>query len=134
MIVVLDTNVWVSALEFGGVAERVLKRAILVDRLAISDYILNEVVEVMVEKFGHDSSDIEHTLRYTFLPDCIRTVTRGSVKGVCRDPNDDPILECAVAARAQLLITGDQDLLALGSYRRVRIVTPSKYLSLHSEQ
>jgi putative PIN family toxin of toxin-antitoxin system len=128
MIVVLDTSVWVSALEFGGTPERALKQAILVDRLAISDYILDEVLQIMTGKFGHDAAELARELRHNFLQDTIQTITKGSVKDVCRDPYDDAIIECAVAARAQLLISGDKDLLALGSYRRIQIVTPAEYL------
>ena len=61
MIVVLDTSVWVSALEFGGIPELAVKQAILIDRLAISDYILDEVIRTMTDKFGHDPAELERT-------------------------------------------------------------------------
>ncbi len=51
----------------------------------------------------------------------------GTVK-VCRDPHDDMFLECAEVAEADLLITGDKDLLVLASYKRTRIVNPAEYL------
>jgi uncharacterized protein len=52
----------------------------------------------------------------------------GEVTGVCRDPNDDCILECAVKAGAQLIISGDKDSLALEAYQTIRIVTCRQYL------
>ncbi len=48
----------------------------------------------------------------------------------CRDPDDDRILECAVSARAQYVITGDADLLELDPFRGIRILSPSAFWSL----
>jgi uncharacterized protein len=50
---------------------------------------------------------------------------------VVRDPKDNPILECARAAHAKYLITGDRDLLTLGMYRRLRIVTIRDFMALY---
>ena len=54
----------------------------------------------------------------------------GAVKGVCRDPKDDMILECAVLARAKFIVSGDRDLLALGNYENISIVTPRAFLDM----
>jgi hypothetical protein len=48
--------------------------------------------------------------------------------GICRDPKDDFILECAEIGRADLIVTGDKDLLSLANYGRTEIVTPRQYL------
>lgn len=48
---------------------------------------------------------------------------------VSRDPNDDHVLGCAVAAGAQVLVTGDKDLLTLHPFRGVAIVTPAGFLA-----
>jgi predicted nucleic acid-binding protein len=45
----------------------------------------------------------------------------GTVTGICRDPKDEPILECAERAAAERIVTGDHDLLSLVSYRGIRI-------------
>lgn len=55
------------------------------------------------------------------------TIT-GSVSGVCRDPKDDFILECAAKANADLIVTGDKDLLSLNSFGTIKIVTPRQYM------
>lgn len=52
----------------------------------------------------------------------------GEVKGVCRDPNDDAILETAWRARADYLVAGDKDLLILGAFRGTAIITPAAYV------
>ena len=47
-----------------------------------------------------------------------------------RDPDDESVLACAVAARADLVVSGDQDLLILKSYRRIRIVNAVEALAI----
>ena len=47
---------------------------------------------------------------------------------VCRDPDDDKFLECAVAGRAKYLVTGDRDLRELGSFRGITILTAGEFL------
>jgi putative PIN family toxin of toxin-antitoxin system len=59
----------------------------------------------------------------------IRVNLSGTLR-VCRDPDDDKFLECAERARADLLITGDKDLLTLRTHGRTRILTPATYLKL----
>jgi putative PIN family toxin of toxin-antitoxin system len=54
----------------------------------------------------------------------------GRVKGVCRDPDDDAVLAAAVEGRATAIATGDADLLALGEYEDIAIVTPRAFLDL----
>ena len=49
---------------------------------------------------------------------------------VCRDPDDDAVLALAVAAQADLIVSGDQDLLALGAHAGIAIVTPAQALAL----
>lgn len=127
MIVVLDTSVWVSALEFGGMPYSALERALTTDQLAISDFIEREVVRVLTRKFGHEESAALALLEELLAP--ARRVRIGrSLSGVCRDPNDDAILETAVAAGATFLVAGDKDLLSLKSFRGIAIVTPAEYL------
>lgn len=48
---------------------------------------------------------------------------------VCRDPNDDRVLEVAVNGQAEAIITGDKDLLSLGPYEGIEIIDPARYLS-----
>ncbi len=131
MIVVLDSSVWVSALQFYGVPARALKRASTIDQLAISVFIENEVTRALVTKFGIREEFVRTRLKVLLERGC-RVETRGLLSGACRDPNDDAVLETAVNAGAQLLVTGDKDLLALKSFKGIAIVTPAEYLSVGS--
>ncbi len=130
MIVVLDTNVWISALQFAkrrGVPTRALEKAMSEDVIASCVEIEAEILRVPSEKFLW-VPDRAHAALEAVLTRAIRVRLRGTVKE-CRDPNDDMFLECALRANADLLIAGDKDLLVLGSYRGTRILTPAEYVS-----
>ena len=60
----------------------------------------------------------------------LRIETFGSITRMCRDSNDDRILETAVAANARLLVAGDKDLLAMKTFGEVSIITPADYVAL----
>jgi uncharacterized protein len=127
VIVVVDSGIWISALEFGGTPATALERLFLKDDLAICFEIEEEVLRVLHDKFGRDRKLIQQQLR-PLLSQAVRVKVSGAIGGVCRDSNDDCILECAVNAGAKLIIAGDKDLLALEEYRGIRIVTARQYL------
>ena len=54
----------------------------------------------------------------------------GRAKGVCRDPEDDPVLSAAVEGRAEVIVTGDDDLLAPQEYEGIAILTPQAFLEM----
>ena len=62
---------------------------------------------------------------FSLRGELVETVER---VGVCRDPNDDFLIEAAVAGNAAYLVTGDEDLLALKRFRQIRIVRPRAFL------
>ena len=130
MIVVLDTNVWISALQFAkhrGIPTRALEKAMGEDVIASCPEIEAEILRVLTEKFFWEPDRVQAALQ-AVLVRSIRVELRGTVKE-CRDPDDDMFLECAVRANADLLIAGDKDLLVLGSYEGTRILTPAEYVS-----
>ena len=88
----------------------------LIDDLAICSDIEEEVLRVLHDKFGRDRKLIQQRLG-PLLSQAVHVTVTGEIADVCRDPNDDCILECAVKADAQLIIAGDKDLLALRAYR-----------------
>jgi putative PIN family toxin of toxin-antitoxin system len=127
VIVVADTNVYVSALVFGGVPQAALYRALIPPhQLAISESIREEISLTLRRKFGWAQTRID-AIFCELLRDVV-WVTPANVRA-CRDPLDDHILGCAVAAQASYLVTGDGDLLSLEEYRGIAIVTPVNFLS-----
>ena len=127
MIVVFDSGIWVSAMEFGGTPLEAVIRAIAQDRFAVCDQIEEEVVRVLTRKFGWEAERVRADLAFYWL-DALRVELGGTVTGICRDPKDEPILECAERAQAKGIVTGDNDLLSLASYRGIRIMTPRDYV------
>jgi uncharacterized protein len=128
MKIVADTNVIVSALVFGGLPRRVfeLLETGLCD-FYYSSEIQSETWRVLRDKFGWDERRLE-----TYLP---RLWSLGSqvvptvrVSAVAEDPADNCILECAVEAGAQVVVTGDAHLLKLRKYEGIAIVTPREFL------
>jgi putative PIN family toxin of toxin-antitoxin system len=130
LIVVLDTNVWISGLQFAkkyGVPTQALELAMSRDVIATCPEMEEEVYRVLTEKFRWESSRVLTALD-TVLARAIHVQLRGTVKA-CRDPTDDMFLECAIRARADLLIAGDKDLLVLSAFEGIPIVTPAAYVN-----
>ena len=126
MIVVPDTNVVVAALVANGLCRELLHRTIRLRVLATSHALLQELDLTLRRKFDVTPSvDVFLDL----FRASIRVVEPKALPApVCRDPSDDVVLATAVAARADSIVTGDQDLLVLGSYQGVRIVSPRSLL------
>ena len=131
MIVVIDTSVWISAMQFEsrrGTPVLALELARRRDTIATCKEITEEIFRVLTEKFRWEPSATRFRLSFLLAKSKELQIT-GTLR-VCRDPNDDMILECAVLAGARAIVAGDKDLLSLRSYKRIRIVTPAQYLAL----
>jgi uncharacterized protein len=127
VIVVFDSGIWISAMEFGGTPLEAVIRAIAQDRFAVCDQIREEVVRVLTRKFRWEAERVRADLAFYWL-DSLPVELKGTVTGICRDPKDEPILECAERAEAECIVTGDHDLLSLASYRGIRIITAREYV------
>jgi uncharacterized protein len=127
---VLDTNIFVSALALpGGQAEKAIVHA-LEGRfdLVISKPIIHEVLGVLVRKFDRDAEELSRVA--VFLADLGTVVRpRKKVRVLCDEP-DNRILECALAADAELIVTGDRAMLELREFERIRIMTLREFLEL----
>ena len=128
MKVVFDTNILVSALVFpGGRADAALRRILEEqDQLIISKAILVELLRGLGSKFSRDSEELAHVA--VFLSDLALTVRPRRRLQVVKDEPDNRILECALTGRAEVIVTGDHSLLALGEYKGVRIIRLREYL------
>lgn len=129
MIVVFDSGIWISALQFGGTPAAVLERCVSVDRIAYCANIHEEILEAFERKFRVDPQTVEERIQ-PFLHDALWVEIVGVVTGICRDPHDDFILECALKAGAEFIVTGDHDLLVLSEFRGIPIITARQYLDL----
>lgn len=130
MRVVFDTNVFVSALTLPtGSAARALDRVVHEGhRLFVSRPLVDEVLGVLARKFSRDREELARVAVFLHeIGDVVRP--RRRIRAL-PDPDDDRILECAVAARADVLVTGDKAMLRLRSYGSVRIVSIAEFLAL----
>lgn len=129
MKAVFDTNIFVSAFVFpGGRAESaVVAIAEGKAQLVTSKAIIHEVLDVLSRKFDRDSEQLARVAVY--LGELATVVQPRRRINVLKDEPDNRILECAVAARADIVVTGDQAMLRLGEYRGTRIVTLNDFLS-----
>ena len=133
MRVVIDTNVLVSAeISSRGASNRLLLRLLVNHEVVLSDAILDELSEILREKFGYDRTSVAEVIAGLLLGAAIvEPVT--FEEQVCRDPDDDAILGTAVAANADCIVTGDSDLLVLERFRDVDIVAPSEFARYEAE-
>lgn len=132
MIVVIETSVWISGLQFGGRLGkplRTIEKALREHTLATCPEINSEIQRVLVEKFQWPDDDAQRLIA-AYFKKAIHVNISGSLH-ICRDPNDDMILECAVVAEAQIIVSGDKYLLIMGSFRGIQIVTPAEFLELN---
>ena len=95
----------------------------------VSQPIIDETMRVLRIKFGWSDTDLHDAL--LVMESCTTKVTpTEALNVVSDDPDDDRVLECAAAAQADYLVTGDKHLLKLGSYRATRIVKAAEFLAL----
>ncbi len=128
MRVVFDTNVFVSALVFpGGDGERAVQRGIDGhDHLLVSYAIVGELLAVLARKFARDREELARVA--VFVAGIAETIEPSVSIAVLADEPDNRILECALAGGAELIVTGDKEMLALGDHEGVRIVRLREYL------
>ena len=136
MRVVLDVNVWISALLWGGMPSRIL-HLFRQNKLTIfiSESLLQELeITLKRAKFKNQLQKRNHTVEYLisiiqgFSEQC-PNISLNIPE--LRDPKDYHILAAALSANADVLITGDQDLLVLGNFRGILIMKPTDFLNLY---
>ena len=124
--VAIDTNVFISALVFGGIPQQVLDLISSQDiPLFTSRSIIDEVIGILIKKFKWSQAEIE-----AFLPPMwLRCIIIGPTVqlNVCPDPDDNHVLECAAAAKAYFLITGNAKQFPK-TYKTTRVVSPRQFL------
>jgi|SRR5580704_172673 putative PIN family toxin of toxin-antitoxin system len=126
--VVLDTNVYISALMFGGLPGSLLDLAFVrAFTLITSSPLLEELDEKLREKFGVSPDDA--AIVRSRLENVAEVVEpRDALRVIDEDPDDDRVLECAVEGKADMIVSGDRHLLKLAKYQGVPIVTVRQFM------
>ena len=129
MKVVLDTNVLISGLAAHGACAELLEHVIENHELVLSDHLLGEFERVMVRKLRFSETHVARAL--SLLRRTAKNVeVHPPYPALCRDPDDDAVLALVRAAAPACLVTGDNDLLVLGSVAGVPIVTPQGFWAI----
>lgn len=130
MKVVADTNVFISALLFGGLPGGFLDLALLgVFSLAISPALLHELDEKLRSKFELPTEDAA-VVRQKLLSVAELVTPNLTLEVVADDPDDNRVLECAVEANADYIVSGDRHLRKMKQYGGIPVLTVRQFLDL----
>jgi putative PIN family toxin of toxin-antitoxin system len=129
---VVDTNVLVSAVIFpDSVPREAVGKVLHHGVLLLSEDTFNELKEVLFRsKLDRYVSQEARALFLAQLRSAAEFIPAIRIVRECRDPKDDKFLEVALNGRADVIVTGDKDLLRMGPWRGIGIVPPSQ----HSEK
>jgi putative PIN family toxin of toxin-antitoxin system len=124
--VVLDTNVLLAAFATRGLCEAVFEACLASHEIALSEYILRELRRHLAGKIKVPPRQADAIL--SFLREHATLVRPAKVPAdACRDRNDLAVLGTALAAGADCLVTGDRDLLELGTYQGIPLLSPRAF-------
>lgn len=127
MRILLDTNVFISALLFGGKPRVILQSVIKKQHKAVtSPVLLSELADVLRKKFGYRQLAVV-AVDVQMRKQCDVVLPKETID-VLSDTPDNRVLEAAVEGTCEVIVTGDTDLLSLRRYRNVDILTPDEFL------
>jgi putative PIN family toxin of toxin-antitoxin system len=132
MKVVIDTNIFVSSF-FGGNPRKIIdlwKKGNI--NLCLSKDILDEYTEVLQRIGLENEREIEELLSlFAKGFNILFTMKTPKISVVKDDPDDDKFIECAVALKAEVIITGDKVLKAVSEYMGIKIMSPQQFLKTY---
>ncbi len=126
----VDTNALISRLLLpASVPGRAVRKAVDEAQLLVSESTLEELADVLSRSKFDPYVTIEERQEFLrLLGRIVELVPIVHVVRACRDPKDDKFLEVAVNGEADVIVTGDDDLLALNPFRGIAILAPAAYL------
>ena len=128
MKIVIDTNIWISYLLgslLQGLDNKILSKEI---KIVVSNEMLKELAAVLARpKFKEIISYKQIKELFSLIDGYAVIVSPKQKVDVCRDKKDNFLLEVALEAKAEYLVTGDNDLLVLNNFRGIKIVKPKDF-------
>ena len=127
MRIVVDTNVIISGVFFGGAPGEVLK-AIVSNKVkaCASKQIVEEYIEIVNEMISRKQGKLNNTILLTLIESLEMIKPKAHIK-ISRDPDDDKFIECAKDAGALYIVSGDKDLLVIKQYENIKIITAKEF-------
>ena len=126
MRVVFDTNVLYSAMAAKGFSEEVVDEAVAECDIVWSDPLKQELESLLTRR--HKIGPATRVALEAYVDLCEFVEPEPLDERVCRDEDDDVVLATALAGKADVIVTGDEDLLVLKKFRRIEILSPRKFL------
>ena len=137
--VVFDSVIWVSAfITEEGLARALFSECVEKTNLYTAEEILQEIQRVLLEKehlrsrFAYDDIEVDEFIT-ALRNECSIISPLPEIRVIQRDPNDDIIIACAIAADAAYIVSRDRDLLDLGAYHGIQIVSPEVFMQILRE-
>ncbi len=127
MKIVLDTNVLLAAYASQGLCAEILEWCLRKHVLVFSPFILAEFKDKLTGKF-HFPVHQAKQLIIDLKKECVLVDDRPLHVPHLRDKTDAPIVAAALAANADIIVSGDKDLLDLGAYRYIKILSPRQFV------
>ena len=132
MNVVVDTNVLVSGIFWNGSPRKFLS---LIFRQEIKPFATLDIMAEycrIIDKVASKRPDIAARWK-SQIAKVMTIIEKNAAVNVCRDPKDNMFLECAIAAKAYYLVSGDSDLLVLEKIKEIPIITVNQFFDAHPE-
>ena len=127
MKIVIDTNVLISAVFFGGNPRKIIEAVADDDFHAFATpAIIEEYCEIVDEIVKRKQGRLNQRILSPLIEKLSVIETVSTIK-ISRDPDDDKFIECAIDAGAIYIISGDKDLLDIGEYQNVQIITAQEF-------
>jgi len=124
--VVFDTNVIVAGIVAQGVCREILETHLPAHIAVVSQPMWRELEDVLSGKLDLDPETLPVLRLYHRHATWVEA--EALAEPVCRDPDDDMVLATAIAGEADVMVTGDEDLLVLGSHAGISILSPRQFL------
>ena len=128
MRVVLDTNVLIAAVVSDGLCRDLVRVRVLPHTIVTSEPLLRELRSTSRNKFAVDPDELPLLRQLHEEAEIVAPVRLD--ERVCRDKGDDMVLASAIAGKADVIVTGDEDLLVLKKFRGIKILSPRQFLEL----
>ena len=129
---VLDTNVVISAILFGGIPGKLIelwKKGSITP--LITEDIMAEYLRVLAyPKFKLSEEEVHYIIHQEILPFFKVVNSKPGPSIIKKDPDDDKFIQCAIAGQAKIIISGDRHLLAQKSYKEIKILTLNQFLEI----
>jgi len=127
MKIVVDTNVFISGIFFGGAPGQVLKAIVSSKVVACATTsIVDEYLEIIDEMITRKQGKLNRNILIPLI-DSLEMIESKTHIEISRDPDDDKFIECAKDADALYIVSGDKDLLVIEDYDGIRIITAKEF-------